>query len=150
MQNASTPADDVVEMIRAAKSQGLTIMVLPSRHRPELPPTTGLRLLLGLRPAESRALAALVQQGYASRAALHAAMFYNPMSSLKSVDVTICKLRQRLRPHGIAVDTIWGSGYRLAEDSRMRIRELLADHGADSVEATPSPADSSKVKDLTA
>lgn len=143
MQKASfapTPGD-LVELLKEATNQGCTIMVLPSQHRHELPLTTTLRLLFGLRPAESRALAALVQRGYGTREELHAVMSYddNLTSSSKIVDVTICRLRRKLALHGIGVTTIWGSGYALDEEARDKTRKLLAGHGADIADATAPP-----------
>lgn len=44
----------------------------------------------------------------------------------KMVDVVICNLRKRLRPHGIKIETLWGAGYFLAEESRQKIEALLA------------------------
>jgi DNA-binding response OmpR family regulator len=29
----------------------------------------------------------------------------------KTVDVHICQMRARLKPHRIAIETIWGTGY---------------------------------------
>lgn len=39
----------------------------------------------------------------------------------KIVDVFICKLRKKLQPFGIVIETIWGQGYRLAAESRARV-----------------------------
>lgn len=32
---------------------------------------------------------------------------------IKIVDVWICKLRKKLKPLGINIDTVWGQGYRM-------------------------------------
>lgn len=32
---------------------------------------------------------------------------------IKIIDVWICKLRKKLRPLGVKIDTVWGRGYRL-------------------------------------
>jgi len=32
---------------------------------------------------------------------------------LKIIDVFICKLRKKLKPLGISIDTVWGRGYRM-------------------------------------
>lgn len=49
---------------------------------------------------------------------------------VKIVDVFICKVRKKLKKHGIAVATIWGQGYTLENDDRAivtdRVNEYLA------------------------
>lgn len=40
---------------------------------------------------------------------------------IKIVDVFICKLRKKLAPLGIKIDTYWGRGYALAVAARPRI-----------------------------
>ena len=32
---------------------------------------------------------------------------------IKIIDVWICKLRKKLKPLGVNIDTVWGRGYRL-------------------------------------
>ncbi len=44
----------------------------------------------------------------------------------KMVDVIICKLRQRLKPHGISIDTIWGHGYFMSTESRRKAHDMIA------------------------
>ncbi len=46
----------------------------------------------------------------------------------KIVEVTVCKLRAKLRPHGIAIHTVHGTGYFLPPESKQRARHLLAAH----------------------
>lgn len=40
---------------------------------------------------------------------------------LKIIDVWICKLRKKLKPLGIRIDTTWGRGYALAADAKPTI-----------------------------
>jgi hypothetical protein len=44
----------------------------------------------------------------------------------KILDVIMCKMRSKLKPHGITVETVWGRGYRLSRKARERIAELGA------------------------
>ena len=60
----------------------------------------------------------------------------SPGSEVEIVRVTICRLRQKLQPHGLAINTVWKIGYRIDGDSRVKIRKLLNDYGADVVDAT--------------
>jgi hypothetical protein len=43
----------------------------------------------------------------------------------KMVDVIICKLRERLRPFGLKIDTMWGHGYFMSMEMRMKAHEML-------------------------
>lgn len=36
----------------------------------------------------------------------------------KIVDVYVCKVRAKLRPFGLNVETVWGRGYRLSPETR--------------------------------
>lgn len=39
----------------------------------------------------------------------------------KLMDVYICKLRSKLKPHGIAIKAIWGRGWALDPDDRKKL-----------------------------
>ena len=43
---------------------------------------------------------------------------------VKIVDVFVCKLRKKLAPHGVVVDTVWGRGFRMREEMIVRARAL--------------------------
>lgn len=43
----------------------------------------------------------------------------------KILDVYICKLRKRLKPHGIEIRTFWAEGYHLAPAERAKIEAVL-------------------------
>lgn len=43
---------------------------------------------------------------------------------IKIVDVFICKLRKKLKPFGIEVETVWGQGYHLPPESRAILRRM--------------------------
>lgn len=40
---------------------------------------------------------------------------------IKIIDVYVCKIRRKVTPLGIRIDTFWGKGYALAPDSRLRV-----------------------------
>jgi len=50
-----------------------------------------------------------------SKEALLAALYQlrNEEPEIKIIDVFVCKLRKKLRPLGVNIDTVWGRGYRL-------------------------------------
>jgi hypothetical protein len=43
----------------------------------------------------------------------------------KTIDVHITKLRQKIAPHGIFLETIHGQGYRMPDESKMRVAEMF-------------------------
>jgi len=43
----------------------------------------------------------------------------------KIVDVFVCKIRRKLRPHGVKIETLWGRGYYLAPDVKAAVRARL-------------------------
>ena len=45
----------------------------------------------------------------------------------KILDVMICKMRKKLRPHGVEIRTIHGAGYELPPTSREKIKALMAE-----------------------
>jgi DNA-binding winged helix-turn-helix (wHTH) protein len=147
MKNPVT--SDVVELLRCAVEQGHITLVLPGQRPPDhlltsshdLALAVALRRQFGLRPAESRALMALAKREHISRQELHVALSRdgNPVSGIRSVDVIICNLRGKLKPHGIEIATVWGLGFRLAEDERDKIHKMIASYGA-KVIAAAAPA----------
>ena len=43
----------------------------------------------------------------------------------KIVDVFICKMRKKVAPFGIAIETVWGQGHYLPPASKARVAELM-------------------------
>lgn len=50
-----------------------------------------------------------------SKEALLAALYQlrNEEPEIKIIDVFVCRLRKKLKPLGVNIDTVWGRGYRL-------------------------------------
>jgi two-component system cell cycle response regulator CtrA len=44
----------------------------------------------------------------------------------KIIDVWMCKIRKKLKPYGIEIETCWGVGYAMSEACKMRARQLMA------------------------
>lgn len=49
---------------------------------------------------------------------------------VKIVDVFVCKMRKKLKPFGIEVDTVWGQGYRLTPAAKAIVSNLYAQERA--------------------
>jgi len=94
-------------------------------------------LLLKLAPIESRAFVKLVKHDFVSKEELHAAITH--ATQTKIVDVVIYRLRKKLARHSIKIDTIWGLGYRLRQESRDKIRKILAEYGEEIISAVTPP-----------
>lgn len=43
----------------------------------------------------------------------------------KIIDVMICKMRKKLEPFEITIDTTWGAGFSMPQESKARARELM-------------------------
>jgi hypothetical protein len=44
----------------------------------------------------------------------------------KIFDTYICKIRKKLKPHGIEIKTVWCAGYEIPLDSLERIKAMIA------------------------
>lgn len=79
---------------------------------------------------QERLFCALVRAGTLSKEQCWNAMYFDRRDSdlqpeLKIVDVVICKLRQKLTPFGVEIETLWGRGYGLDQATR----EWFRGHG---------------------
>lgn len=43
----------------------------------------------------------------------------------RTIQVHICRLRQKLRPLGVRIETIWGFGYAIEPEHKARVREAI-------------------------
>lgn len=149
MRQASAPgASDLVELLKQAAAEGrITLMLAaPPSDNAELSLVTTCALVFGLRPAESRTLLKLVAQNHVTRREMHAAMSGdgNPVSDPRIIDTTVCSLRKKLALHGVEIVTRPKLGHQLTEDSRDKVRKMLAGHGADIADAAAPAPDNSR------
>jgi hypothetical protein len=89
---------------------------LATRKRPEL--EVIVQKLFGLSPAGTRLLLMLLQREHIDKNAVHE-------MNASAVDVHIHHLRRRLKPHGVAIETLWGCGYKLEGTSRRKAMDLV-------------------------
>lgn len=84
---------------------------------------------------EAALLGALMQGTIVSKeSCLHFIYQGRDEPELKIIDVFVCKLRRKLKPFGITIDTAWGRGYALAPEAKKRIREMQAAMGVIATE----------------
>jgi two-component system cell cycle response regulator CtrA len=83
--------------------------------------------VLGCLCTQKRVLSkeALLRSMYDSRCAA------DEIPELKIVDVFICKIRRKLKPYGISIETSWGNGYYLTDESRSKLTELCQSADSD-------------------
>jgi DNA-binding winged helix-turn-helix (wHTH) protein len=98
-----------------------------------------LERLLGMRPVlprmwgltgrEADVLGILLRRQVMTHAQLFEAIWGGDSDcSVKIVEVMVCKLRAKLRPHGIAIRTEHGVGYFVPSDSKAKARAQIAAH----------------------
>ena len=96
--------------------RALQLSRLAARSRPEL--AVVMQRVFGLSPVGTGLFLDLLQREYVDKSAV-AGM------EAKTVDVHIHYTRARLKPHRIAIQTIWGVGYRLEAADRRRAMDLI-------------------------
>jgi len=76
-------------------------------------------------PLEAVMLAAMLKRNEVTKQQLHHVIEQNrpgdparDETDVKMVDVMICKLRKKLKPHDIHIETMWGLGYLISARSR--------------------------------
>jgi DNA-binding response OmpR family regulator len=79
----------------------------------------------GLTATEEKVLRCLIARNLASKEAIHYALYGSvgdEGAEPKIIDVFICKVRPKLLPFGIEIETQWGRGYQLTAASRDAIK----------------------------
>jgi DNA-binding response OmpR family regulator len=80
----------------------------------------------GLTAQENRFLGALVARPLATRELIMVALYHHrggDEAEMKVIDVLACKLRKKLKPHAVAIHTVWGRGYRLDTPTRTQLKQ---------------------------
>jgi hypothetical protein len=78
-----------------------------------------MQQLFGLTPTEISLLLGLIQQPSLLRDRATDTM------TPQTVYVHLCRIRQRLAPHGIEIKTSWGHGYHLSPGGRRKVMKLI-------------------------
>jgi len=80
-------------------------------------------LEFGLTQQEARVFGVLLHRELATKEALMAALYRDEARDEpdpKILDVYIHKLRKKLQPYGIAIETVWGQGWRVSGEHRTK------------------------------
>lgn len=85
------------------------------------------RSLLGVPRQAGRLLVALVSAPMVRREAIPEICSPENWENIEDQigPVMISRLRRALRAHGLSIETIWGTGYRIAEPDRSAIRRMI-------------------------
>ncbi|WP_349627721.1 winged helix-turn-helix domain-containing protein [Rhodopseudomonas sp. BR0C11] len=118
-----TLRDDLIASLEAENDQ------LRERCR-QLETMLGIRFeappLLCLTQQEAVIFGCLLKNRIMTRDALMIALYQGrDEAEAKIVDVFVCKMRKKLKPYGILVQTKWGEGYYFDADSKARAQNLL-------------------------
>lgn len=99
----------------------------------ELEELIGLRietpLMLGLTGQEAKLFGILLKRDLVTKAQGMSALYSdrpNGEAEIKIVDVFVCKMRKKLKPFDIEIETVWGQGYRMTAASKANAAALLA------------------------
>ncbi|MBD9372094.1 helix-turn-helix domain-containing protein [Rhizobium sp. ARZ01] len=74
-----------------------------------------------LTSSEAKVFAHLASRDFCTRESILLSMYSDRVDEApepKIVDVFICKLRRKVKPFGVAIDTIWGRGWSLQDRNR--------------------------------
>lgn len=85
-------------------------------------------LNFGLTAHEAKVLGLLSKVTMATKEMIMSTLYFdrpNDMPEIKIVDVFICKMRRKLEPFEISIETVWGRGYSLAKEGKTKIAQHM-------------------------
>lgn len=142
------PCEEVYEVLKEARMSG-TLIELPKDDWPVGAPRAQRSTLAGTPLAndddlalafarcftvtrlESLVLALMMKRNDVTKEQIHIVIEQNrlrsdqPETDIKMVDVVICHIRRKLKKHGIAIETIWATGYRFSTVERAKVMSAL-------------------------
>lgn len=98
---------------------------------------------IGLSPNEEKVLAALMARDICSRDHLMTMLYGDRIDDPpdpKIVDVLVCKLRAKLEPFGVAIETLWARGYMLKPAAKDVVRRMMEAERSSDVRAPAAAA----------
>jgi DNA-binding response OmpR family regulator len=91
--------------------------------------TGRIREAFGLEPDLARIMGMLLKRNFVSHESLYTVMYgHRPeceWPDAKVLDVQICKLRRRLKPHDVTIATRWGEGWSISVPNKVKARAVL-------------------------
>lgn len=84
----------------------------------------------GLTKQENLALDCIMRHDYPTRERIYHACLQDGRMNAgvcpKIIDVLVFKIRKKLKKHGIRIETQWGVGYRMSNESKALVRRVAA------------------------
>ena len=119
--------DEVVELRNEV--QALRDALEAMRSSLESEPGLKLIQIAHLTHAERQLLGILIRRRRVTKDQLMTALYcHRPDNEpgAKIIDTYICKIRKKLKPHGIEIKTVWCEGYEIPLGSIERIKAMIA------------------------
>lgn len=132
------PSDTAVLQLRLARALARIELLEEElrRLREEMAPDAELGRSLGLSRTEGDFFAAIAARSprVLTREAAIACLYglADRAPDGKVFDVMLLKIRRKLCPHGVAIETVVGSGWRLGAEGRARLDQMAIDGGRGS------------------
>ena len=89
-------------------------------------------IAFGFTGMEAKVFGVLMKRDLATKEAISAALYAdrpNEVAEIKIVDVFVCKMRRKLRPFQIEIDTVWGQGYRMKPETKEVVKRVMRSEG---------------------
>lgn len=86
----------------------------------------------GFTGMEAKVFGVLMKRDLATKETILAALYAgrpNEVAEIKIVDVLVCKMRKKLKPFEVEIETVWGQGYRLAPSGKDAVKQVMASEG---------------------
>lgn len=85
-------------------------------------------LAFGLTGKERAVFGCLLKNALVKREHLMRVVYPPPYDDveMKILDVFVCKIRKKLKPFDVSIETQWGEGYFIAAEGKKKIAELLS------------------------
>ena len=97
--------------------------------------TERLRDVFDLEPGLTPILGMLMKRAFVSHSSLYTVLYAGrpecDWPNEKVMDVQICKLRRKLRKHGVTVQTRWGEGWMMSMADKAKVRAVVEVFGSD-------------------
>lgn len=90
-----------------------------------VPPTVRIPVEWCLTSSEARLFAHLTSRDMCTTSSIMLALYSGRIDvepEPKIVDVFVCKIRKKLKPFGVIIETIWGQGYSLPSREQFQIK----------------------------
>jgi DNA-binding phage protein len=129
MKTSAPATGDAVALLTKALAEGHAVtlsLAAPPRVDRTSPLVAACCLTFRITQAEARVLVELMENSYVAKENLLAAMAPHGKPKINTLAVVVCRLRQKLAPHGVEIVTVYGQGFKINEGARDKVRRLTA------------------------